>query len=952
MKIGETVSHYRVIELLGAGGMGVVYKAEDTRLKRPVALKFLAFGLVQDREAKERLVHEAQAASALDHPNICTIHEIDETSDGQLFLAMAYYEGETLKERIARGPLTVDEALDFITQIARGVATAHEAGIIHRDIKPANIILTRRGELKLLDFGLAKLTGQTTLTRTGTTLGTVAYMPPEQIAGRGVDERSDVWALGIVFYEMLTGQRPFRGDHEVAVIQAIAHDPPRPLRDLRRETPAEFEPIVARALQKEPKDRYASARAFLQDVEALRTFRASTANIPAGHQPAARGASRRLLIVAAAALAVVAALGSWFAVRSIRTRNAKRALPEVADLIRREEYTTAFHRIHELDPVLGGDRDFLELKRSFLFPASVRTTPPGADVYVRGYLDNGAEWIYLGQSPIDMRGPIGQFRWRITKTGFTPYEGAHGMDGEPMTLAVEGSLPEGMVRVPGGAVQLPDRVVILEDFFIDRYEVTNRDFKKFIDAGGYRNQAYWQEPFVKDGHPVAYDEAMREFRDATGTPGPSTWELGHYPDGQDDYPVSGVSWYEAAAYARFAGKQLPTVHHWRKAANTAANSLYSEILTASNFKGRGSAKVGRYQGVGPYGTYDMAGNVKEWCSNAVRDKRYILGGAWNEPPYVFRQGDALAPFDRGPGNGFRCIKLTGSAPLQSSATDPIERFERDYSQEKPVSDDVFRIYKDLYSYDHADLQPTIESTDDTSPFWRVERISYAATYGNERIIAHLFLPKNAKPPYQTVVYFPSAAALSLRSFEEAELSYLGFAVKSGRALLLPMYKGTYERRLASPPAGPNGQRDLTIAQIKDVRRSVDYLETRKDIDRSKVAYFGVSFGATLAPIPLAVENRFKTAVLWSGGFPLSPRLPEVDDINFAPRVTIPVLMLNGRDDFIFPVKASQIPMFQALGTPSQNKRSVLYDGGHIFPFARVEKDTLEWLDTYFGPTQQ
>ena len=294
---------------------------------------------MQDRDAKERLVHEAQAASALDHPNICTIHEIDETSDGQLFLAMAYYEGETLKERIARGPITVDEALDVIAQIARAVAAAHEAGIIHRDIKPANIILTRRGELKLLDFGLAKLTGQTTLTRTGTTLGTVAYMPPEQIAGRGVDERSDVWALGIVFYEMLTGQRPFLGDHEVAVLQAIAHDTPRPLRDVRHETPAEFEPIVARALQKEPKDRYASAREFLQDVEALRASRASTAHTSAGHQPAARAASRRLLIVAAAAFAVVAALGSWFAFRSIRTRNAKQALPAVAELIRKEEYT-------------------------------------------------------------------------------------------------------------------------------------------------------------------------------------------------------------------------------------------------------------------------------------------------------------------------------------------------------------------------------------------------------------------------------------------------------------------------------------------------------------------------------------------------------------------------------------------------------------------------------------
>ena len=473
-----------------------------------------------------------------------------------------------------------------------------------------------------------------------------------------------------------------------------------------------------------------------------------------------------------------------------------------------------------------------------------------------------------------------------------------------------------------------------------------------MDAGGYRTREYWQEPFVRDGRPVAYDDAVREFRDATGRAGPSTWELGHYPDGQDDYPVSGVSWYEAAAYARFAGRQLPTIHHWRTAANTPANAIYSEILTVSNFKGKGTARVGQYQGLGPYGTFDMAGNVKEWCANAVGDKRYILGGAWNEPSYIFRDGDALAPFDRGPGNGFRTIKLAGSAALAAAATGPIERLERAYRLEKPVSDDVFRIYRDLYSYDRTDLKATVESTDDTSPFWRVERISYAAAYGNERIVAHLFLPKNARPPYQTIVYFPSSAATFLRTFEEAELSFLGFTVKSGRALLLPMYKGTYERRLSAPLTGPSAVRDLTIADIKDLRRSVDYLETRNDIDRAKLAYFGVSLGARLAPIALAVDNRFKTAVFWSGGFDMpSSRLPEVDPFNFAPRVTLPVLMLNGREDFTFPLASSQLPMFQGLGSAAVDKRHVLYPGGHVFPFARIEKDTLEWLDQQFGPTQ-
>jgi serine/threonine protein kinase len=190
---GRTVSHYRIVEKLGGGGMGIVYKAEDLRLKRMVALKFLPPEHTRDPDAKQRLVHEAQAASALDHTNICTVHEIDETPDGQLFLAMAYYPGETLKKRIDRGPLEIDEAIDIGIQVAQGLARAHESGIVHRDIKPANIMLGSRGEVKIVDFGLAKRPDQTGLTQTGTTLGTIAYMSPEQTRGAEADARSDVW---------------------------------------------------------------------------------------------------------------------------------------------------------------------------------------------------------------------------------------------------------------------------------------------------------------------------------------------------------------------------------------------------------------------------------------------------------------------------------------------------------------------------------------------------------------------------------------------------------------------------------------------------------------------------------------------------------------------------------------------------------------------------------------
>ncbi len=219
--IGKSISHYKILEKIGGGGMGVVYKAQDLKLDRFVALKFLPPHLTSSNDEKQRFIHEAKAASALQHSNIYTIHEIDETEDGQIFICMDYYEGETLDKRIKEKPLPIEEATDIAIQIAQGLAKAHEKEIVHRDIKPANIMLTADGVIKILDFGLAKLSKQTKLTKEGTTLGTIAYMSPEQTRGDAVDARSDIWSLGIILYEMITGQLPFKGDYDQAVMYGI-----------------------------------------------------------------------------------------------------------------------------------------------------------------------------------------------------------------------------------------------------------------------------------------------------------------------------------------------------------------------------------------------------------------------------------------------------------------------------------------------------------------------------------------------------------------------------------------------------------------------------------------------------------------------------------------------------------------------------------------------------------
>ncbi|MFQ5627154.1 MAG: protein kinase [bacterium] len=230
--IDQSIQHYKILEKIGEGGMGVVYKAEDTRLKRTVALKFLPPHLTKDEEAKTRFITEAQAASSLDHQNICTVHQIDETDDEQMYIVMAYYEGETLDKKIERNlpkVLNLREVIDIASQIAAGLARAHEAGITHRDIKPSNIMITKRGEVKILDFGIARIAGQKAITKTDSTLGTVAYMSPEQVKGEPVDHRTDIWSLGVVLYEMLTGQRPFDAEYDQAVMYRIVNEKPAAL---------------------------------------------------------------------------------------------------------------------------------------------------------------------------------------------------------------------------------------------------------------------------------------------------------------------------------------------------------------------------------------------------------------------------------------------------------------------------------------------------------------------------------------------------------------------------------------------------------------------------------------------------------------------------------------------------------------------------------------------------
>jgi dienelactone hydrolase len=438
---------------------------------------------------------------------------------------------------------------------------------------------------------------------------------------------------------------------------------------------------------------------------------------------------------------------------------------------------------------------------------------------------------------------------------------------------------------------------------------------------------------------------MALFVDKTDRTAPSTWDLGNFPAGQENYPVGGVSWYEAAAYAEFVGKSLPTIHHWYQASSS---DMFSAILQASNFSKKGSAPVGSYAGLGLYGTYDMAGNVKEWCFNSDGTRRFILGGSSSEPKYMSQDPDARPAFDRSEDNGFRLVKYLKAEPLPEAQTSRVSIQVTDYHNAKPVPDSVFRAYQGLYSYDRTPLDALIESVDDSPPHWRRERITFKAAYNDERVTAFLYLPKNVSPPYQTVVYFPGAEALAFHTFSDMDLFCVDFLMKGGRAVMFPLYKGTYERNTHPTDPGTNEWRDEAIQRSKDLRRSLDYLETRNDIDHNRLAFYGFSWGGIEGPLSLALEPRFKTAVLADGGCDSGSPLPEVNPLNFAPNIKIPVLMINGQYDLMITIEGCQLPFFRLLGTPSSDKRHVLLESGHGLPFTPWFKETLDWLDRYLG----
>ncbi len=971
--IGETISHYRIVRKLGEGGMGEVFLAEDTSLERKVAIKILSENFRLDDSAKKRLVREAKLAAALDHPYICGVHELVDAGDHRC-IVMEYVEGETLKERLARGAVARADALRIALEIAEALEKAHQKGVIHRDLKPGNVMITAGGHVKVMDFGLAKLTEATegmaqdetrsTLTQAGMAVGTLAYMSPEQVQGRGLTPASDLFALGVVLWELLTGTHPFRKSDVLETANAIVRSARLSSVPVGAGLPEAILRLVDVLLSKEPEGRGSAqdARSILaRSIEQSSAQAPSFATVVSGM----RHALRRPPVIAATIVAVLAiALVGYRRIEGARNAAWARdvALPQVAHLTEQghtlEAFTLARQAEKHLDP-----KALDALRPLYSREATITSDPSGATVWWKDYAAQGDDWTLLGTTPIrGARVPAVVGRVRVEKDGFEPVLLAAPLTQElSVALDKAGSLPADMVRVRASVFNLPLpgmdhlREQPIGAFLIDRFEVTNAAYKKFIDAGGYRERKYWTHPFVDGERTLAWEQAIERFKDRTGRTGPATWEAGDYPEGQDAFPVSGVSWYEAAAYAEYAGKTLPTIYHWYTAAGMASSA---SIVPLSNLGGgSGLAPVGKFRGVGPFGTYDMAGNVREWCRNdSSRGQRFILGGGWNDPVYAF-DSDAYTqpPFDRSTSNGFRCIKPLDGGAGDAAAARTVALSFRDFFSEKPSSDAEFGVFVRQYGYDRTPLNAAIVSTDTSAEAWTREKIEFDAAYGSERVPAYLFLPKHVKPPYQVVLVWPGDSGLHLSSSDSPQLwRSFDFLVKSGRAVLFPVFKSMFERADGLRTTVPNETieyKEHVFMWVKDVRRAIDYMQTRRDLDTNVLGFYGHSWGGRMSGVALAVDDRFKAAVLYVAGFRFPRSAPEVDPFNFVPRVRIPVLMLNGRFDHYFPTETSQKPMFAALGTPPQDKDWKVYDGGHFVPRDQLIKEALAWFDRYLGPVK-
>jgi serine/threonine protein kinase/formylglycine-generating enzyme required for sulfatase activity/dienelactone hydrolase len=1018
LKSGERLGSFEVVEMLGAGGMGEVYLAKDLRLNRLVALKILPSDSAVDINANRRFLREAQAAAALEHPNICTTHEIG-AADGFSFIVMQYVEGETLSAKIKNGTIKPLGALDIAIQVADALSEAHARNIVHRDIKPANIIVSANNQVKVLDFGLAKRlvfdpadsesSFKTILSQPGMIMGTVSYMSPEQIRGAGVDTRSDLWSLGVCLYEMFFGKTPFAGENSVERLAAILYKEP----EQQEEIPVELQNILEKCLQKEPADRYQTAPELIVDLrhlkqemefaeqlqihatsgasdkeihETLAQFLSENPTI-AGHTTVQTHKIKRRTVwkkfVIFGLIVTILAIGGWKFWEMRQIGWASDQISRIDELAKNERNFEAYDLALEVGKYIP-ESALQNVMPKISDTLSVNSETVGAKVYLRRFQadknGNFPERQFIGETPIvDLRIARGNYILQIEKDGFAPFErtisgtipriGGSFIETPPLKieakLITQDKTPPRMVFVPGGDYALvnwsrsTESKIHLDDYFIDKFEVSNAEFKEFITAGGYWKKEFWKVPITKDGKQIPLDEALQLFKDRTGLPAPRSWTNQNYADGKGDFPVTDITWYEAAAYAEFRGKRLPTIFQWEKAARDGTfdpryNAMPWGFIrqgettdNRANFRGTGTAAVtGNEFGMSPFGAFNMAGNVSEWNLNQSSEGFITSGGAWNDLAYSFGYYGEYPGFYSENRIGFRCVLNTNLTRDQGAEKIP----PAETPEYKPSSDADFRTWLTHYEYDKKPLNAkTVETTETDA--WQREKITFTGE-GGDQAIAYLYLPKNYPRPVQVLHYVPPGDVVrGNRSLTDSIEMFAASFIKSGRAVFAVVLKGYVGRPFPSGYTLPENStvefRKQMVNWMTDLRRGVDYLETRDDLDKNKIGFLGISNGANVGLVLTAIETRYKTLVLESAGLEKDflSRLPETSPIKFASQIKTQKLVINGRYDENYPLNTAAKPLFKLLREP---KKIILYDGGHIPTDEFIVPTVNNWLDETLG----
>jgi len=610
---------------------------------------------------------------------------------------------------------------------------------------------------------------------------------------------------------------------------------------------------------------------------------------------------------------------------------------------------------------LSRNSEFIGLWNSFISPVTLTTNIKGADVYAKSYLNPDTSWLYLGKTPISLYPfPQGLSRLKIELSGYEPISDVVLI--APVSISYNDTLiyhlfkkddiRPGMVFIPGAMGNyyrtpfLPQ--IYVGDFWMDQYEVTNAEFKIFIESGGYEKKEYWDLPFIENEDTIPFELAMERFVDKTGWMGPAGWEFGDFPEGNDEMPVSGISWYEAAAYAKFKKKDLPTLFHWFMVSEAHASP---EIVKMGNFDRSGPAIKGSFNSLTRYGIYDLPGNVSEWVYNANQEKRFVMGGNYNEPTYWYSTTMIqVSPWKRSELVGFRCIKYFEDT-LRHELAQNFDRINRDYNHLQPISEEVFAIYKEFLKFERAPMNPSVISRN-REESWIQETIQVNVPYEDKPMHIQVFLPLNSKPPYQTIIFFPGLNSHFSSSIEDMQLDNRSdFLLKSGRAFVWPAYYASHGRgeiNVSNLNLWKQNYRHI----ITDFQVTVDYLETRSDIDTSRLAYMGYSWGGGVAPYILAIEKRIKTGMLFLFGVTPVERytMKEFDQVDYLPRVKIPMLLLGGRYDFDYTIEQQQA-FYDLLGTADKDKKWILCESTHFIPRNIQVKESTDWLDEQFGPVE-